>query len=84
MKSAIKFEPVAIGFWAEVHTSSGRLTTTIDQQGTSHRICFASCTGAASHLQDKVLDPIDFEACKRAVMAVETELSRRAVKSAAR
>lgn len=74
--SQVSYTPTPDGLYAELDTKTGSIRATIHPLQRNHRICFATCRGLAAHLQGKVIDLPDLQACQQAITACETELNR--------
>lgn len=74
--SCVSYTAIPEGLYAELDTRAGSIRATIHPYKRDHRICFATCAGLASHLQGKVIDLPDLQACQQAMIACEIELNR--------
>ncbi|CAN5467126.1 hypothetical protein [Polaromonas sp.] len=74
--SQVSYTHIPDGLYAELDSKTGSIRATIHPFQRDHRICFATCSGAAAHLQGKVIDLPDLQACQQAMTACETELNR--------
>lgn len=55
--SQVSYTHIPDGLYAELDSKTGSIRATIHPFQRDHRICFATCSGAAAHLQGKVIDP---------------------------